>query len=73
LIERLLSFFHGEGLKVVAVTNGLVTLEDAERVQASRLVDPELVAPYVGEELDLMRQDVKVLRLGKLTLFTYLG
>lgn len=43
LIERLLPLFHREGLKVVVVTNDLVTLEDAKRVQTSGLVDPELV------------------------------
>jgi len=43
LIERLLPLFRDEGLKVVVVTNDLVTLEDAERVRASGLIDPELV------------------------------
>lgn len=43
LIERLLPLFQAEGLKVVVVTNDLVTLEDAERVRASGLIDPKLV------------------------------
>lgn len=43
LIERLLPLLHNEGLKVVVVTNDLVTFEDAERVRASGLIDPKLV------------------------------
>jgi urease accessory protein len=43
LIERLLPLLHARGLRVAVVTNDLVTKEDAERLQASGLVDPELV------------------------------
>ena len=43
LIERLLSPLHARGLRVAVITNDLVTKEDAERLQASRLIDPGLV------------------------------
>ncbi|MEA2402191.1 MAG: urease accessory protein [Thermoleophilaceae bacterium] len=43
LIERLLPLLHGAGLRVAIITNDLVTLEDAERVQRSGLIDPALV------------------------------
>ncbi len=43
LIERLLPLLHARGIRVAVVTNDLVTKEDAERLQASGLVDPELV------------------------------
>jgi urease accessory protein len=43
LIERLLPLLHAEGLRVSVITNDLVTKEDAERLQAGGLVDPELV------------------------------
>ena len=43
LIERLLPLLHRDGLRVAVITNDLVTTEDAERLQASGLVRPELV------------------------------
>jgi urease accessory protein len=43
LIERLLPLLHLDGLRVAVITNDLVTTEDAERLQASGLVRPELV------------------------------
>jgi urease accessory protein len=43
LIERLLPMLHAEGLRVAVITNDLVTKEDADRVQRSRLIAPELV------------------------------
>jgi urease accessory protein len=43
LIERLLPLLQAEGLRVAVITNDLVTKEDAERLQAGGLVDPELV------------------------------
>jgi urease accessory protein len=43
LIERLLPLLHGAGVRVAVITNDLVTLEDAERVRASGLIDPDLV------------------------------
>lgn len=43
LIERLLPLFADAGLRVAVITNDLVTTEDAERVQASGLIDPALV------------------------------
>lgn len=43
LIERLLPHFHNEGLHVAVITNDLVTKEDAERLQGSGLIAPELV------------------------------
>lgn len=43
LIERVLPHFHNEGLRVAVITNDLVTKEDAERLQGSGLIAPELV------------------------------
>lgn len=43
LIERLLPLLHDDGVKVAVITNDLVTREDAERIQASGLIDPSLV------------------------------
>ncbi|HEX4805917.1 MAG TPA: urease accessory protein UreG [Conexibacter sp.] len=43
LIERLLPLFGEAGIRVAVITNDLVTTEDAERVQASGLIDPALV------------------------------
>jgi urease accessory protein len=43
LIERLLPLMSDAGLRVAVITNDLVTTEDAERVQASGLIDPGLV------------------------------
>ena len=43
LIERLLPAFEDARLKTAVITNDLVTLEDAERVQRSGLIDPALV------------------------------
>lgn len=43
LVERLLPLFHASGLRVAVITNDLVTREDAERLQASGLIAPELV------------------------------
>lgn len=43
LIERLLPLCTDAGLRVGVITNDLVTVEDAERVQASGLIDPSLV------------------------------
>lgn len=43
LIESLLPALEAAGLRVGVITNDLVTLEDAERVQRSGLIDPALV------------------------------
>jgi urease accessory protein len=43
LIERLIPILHADGLTVAVVTNDLVTKEDAERLQRSGLIAPELV------------------------------
>jgi urease accessory protein len=43
LIERLLPLLAAEGLRAAVITNDLITREDAERVQRSGLIDPELV------------------------------
>ena len=43
LIERLLPMLDEAGLRVGVITNDLVTLEDAERVRRSGLIDPALV------------------------------
>jgi len=43
LVERLLPLLTGDGLRVAVITNDLVTREDAERLQASGLLPPELV------------------------------
>jgi urease accessory protein len=43
LIERLLPELEAAGLRAAVITNDLVTLEDAERVQRSGLIDPALV------------------------------
>ena len=43
LIERLLPLLQAEGTRVGVITNDLVTREDAERIQASGLIDPGLV------------------------------
>ena len=44
LIERLLPLLEGAGIRTAVITNDLLTLEDAERVQRSGLIDPTLVA-----------------------------
>lgn len=43
LIERLLPLVHEDGLRVAVITNDLVTVEDAERVRSSGLIDERLV------------------------------
>ena len=43
LVERLLPLIERAGLRVAVITNDLVTLEDAERLQAGGLIDPRLV------------------------------
>jgi urease accessory protein len=43
LIERLLPLLHSAHLRVGVITNDLVTVEDAERVKQSGLIDPQLV------------------------------
>ena len=43
LIECLLPHLEEAGLRTAVITNDLVTLEDAERVQRSGLIDPGLV------------------------------
>lgn len=43
LVERLLPLLHADGLRVAVITNDLVTKEDAQRLQAGVLIDPELV------------------------------
>ena len=43
LLERLLPLLHAEGLRVAVITNDLVTREDAERLERSGLIAPELV------------------------------
>ncbi|MCD6726761.1 MAG: urease accessory protein UreG [Solirubrobacteraceae bacterium] len=43
LIECLLPLMVEAGLRAAVITNDLVTLEDAERVRRSGLIDPELV------------------------------
>jgi urease accessory protein len=43
LVERLLPLIQEAGLRPAVITNDLVTLEDAMRVQASGLIAPELV------------------------------
>lgn len=43
LIERLLPPLHARRLRVAVITNDLVTKEDAERLQGSGLIAPELV------------------------------
>jgi urease accessory protein len=43
LIERLLPLMAADGLRVAVITNDLVTREDAERLQRSTLIAPELV------------------------------
>jgi urease accessory protein len=43
LIERLLPLLERDGLRVAVITNDLITTEDAERVQRSGLIDPQLV------------------------------
>jgi urease accessory protein len=43
LIERLLPLLDEAHVKTAVITNDLVTLEDAERVQRSGLIDPALV------------------------------
>ena len=44
LVERLLPLLAADSLRVAVITNDLITLEDAERVKRSGLIDPELVA-----------------------------
>jgi len=43
LVERLLPLLEAGGLRAAVITNDLITLEDAERVQRSGLIDPALV------------------------------
>jgi urease accessory protein len=43
LVERLLPLVEAAGLRAAVITNDLITLEDAERVQRSGLIDPALV------------------------------
>ncbi len=43
LVERLLPLLQEHGLRVAVITNDLVTTEDAERLQAGGLIEPELV------------------------------
>lgn len=43
LVERLLPICATEGVSVAVITNDLVTREDAERVRASGLIDPDRV------------------------------
>jgi len=43
LVERLLPLLQQQGLRVAVITNDLVTTEDAERLQAGGLIEPELV------------------------------
>jgi urease accessory protein len=43
LIERVLPLLERDGLRVAVITNDLITREDAERVQRSGLIDPQLV------------------------------
>ena len=43
LVERLLPLLHGDGLRAAVITNDLVTTEDAERLQAGGIIEPELV------------------------------
>ncbi|MBA3263604.1 MAG: urease accessory protein UreG [Thermoleophilaceae bacterium] len=43
LVERLLPLLAAESLRAAVITNDLITLEDAERIQRSGLIDPELV------------------------------
>src|SRR5579871_2240865 len=43
LIERLLPLLARAQLRAAVITNDLVTTEDAERIQRSGLIDPQLV------------------------------
>jgi urease accessory protein len=43
LVEQLLPLCHADGRVVAVITNDLVTKEDAERLQRSGLISPELV------------------------------
>jgi urease accessory protein len=43
LIERLLPLLAADGLRVAVITNDLMTKEDAERLQRSALIPPQLV------------------------------
>lgn len=43
LIEALIPLFQDRGVELAVITNDLVTKEDARRVQASGLIDPERV------------------------------
>lgn len=43
LIEALIPVFNEMGIEIAVVTNDLVTKEDARRLQASGLIDPERV------------------------------
>ena len=43
LVERLLPMLDAAGLRAAVITNDLITLEDAERVRRSGLIDPALV------------------------------
>jgi urease accessory protein len=44
LVERLLPLLEAAGLRAAVITNDLITLEDAQRIQSSGLIDPALVA-----------------------------
>jgi urease accessory protein len=44
LVERLLPLIAADSLRAAVITNDLITVEDAERVKRSGLIDPELVA-----------------------------
>src|SRR5258705_7395906 len=43
LVERLLPLLAAEALRTAVITNDLITLEDAQRLQRSGLIDPDLV------------------------------
>ena len=43
LVERLLPLLQEDGLRVAVITNDLVTTEDAERLQAGGVIEPQLV------------------------------
>jgi urease accessory protein len=43
LVERLLPLIAADSLRAAVITNDLITVEDAERVKRSGLIDPELV------------------------------
>jgi urease accessory protein len=70
LIERLLPQLEEAGLRTAVITNDLVTLEDAERVQRSGLIDPALVVgvetgacPHTAIREDPSMNEAAALRL----------